>query len=328
MLSGTPWALDALWDFKMPTFKSFVKRFIQSTSAYNSKTEIRNKRSQMNNHLLPFFGKMPVNTIDEESIARYANEKMKAISKKTKKNYSSSTINQHLKLLRTVLNNAVRLKIIDKAPEVRMLRCKSDNLAENVLTEMEEIKLLASCPKDFFPLALFLLRTGLRIGEALSLKWNNINLKSRRIVVLESGSSDTTKSGKVRIIPISNDLYQVLSNIEKESGYAFEVSKSTTANRLEKALKAAGIERNVTLHGLRHTFATRLLENGADIRTVQELLGHGSIQVTERYLHASQDRMIAFVDRLSSSPEGLQHDRSCPSCLSIDRFAESSQAID
>ena len=100
-----------------------------------------------------------------------------------------------------------------------------------------------------------------------------------------------TKSGKSRRVPISSKLMEVLNSLSRDSEYVF-VNQNTgepyndIKNSFHTVLKKANIE-NFRFHDFRHTAATRMLEKGADIRTVQEILGHSSVVITQRYTHST-----------------------------------------
>jgi site-specific recombinase XerD len=148
---------------------------------------------------------------------------------------------------------------------------------------------------------------GLRRQEIQNLRLADIDLKNNRIFIKDS------KGKKDRYTLFSKHLHNILKTyLEKERPkvFLFEGTKpgikySTTsmAKVLKKMAKAAGIQRKVHLHMLRHSFATHLLEDGKDIRYVQELLGHRSIKTTERYTHIISDALLTVTspfDRLVS----------------------------
>jgi len=132
---------------------------------------------------------------------------------------------------------------------------------------------------------------GLRRSELLNLTISDID--SKRMVIIINGA----KGKKDRISLLSDNLLQLLRQYYKEyhpKKYLFEgqnggkYSATSIANILRKAAKKAGIRKTVTPHMLRHSFATHLLEQGTDLRYIQELLGHGSSKTTEIYTHVSK----------------------------------------
>lgn len=160
---------------------------------------------------------------------------------------------------------------------------------------------------------------GLRRKEVQNLKLADVDLKNNRLFIRDS------KGKKDRYTLFSRHLHDLFTNYLKEYHpkiYVFESTKpgikySTTsmAQVLKNMAKAAGIQRKVHLHMLRHSFATHLLEDGRDIRYVQELLGHRSIKTTERYTHIISDALSTVTspfDRLVSETGFLNNENRPP----------------
>lgn len=146
--------------------------------------------------------------------------------------------------------------------------------------------------------------TGIRIGEAASLQYNDIDLKTRLVLIHGKGR-------KERIIYLScpetiNNLknwLQLRHKIKNDNNYVFinRYNKPLSVHGIEDIFRkyrdAANINPIATPHFLRHTFATNLLSNGSDIRSVQEILGHSSISITERYTEVTQNQKIKMLKK-------------------------------
>jgi integrase len=147
----------------------------------------------------------------------------------------------------------------------------------------------------------FPMYTGLRIGELVTIKWLDIDLKNSLITVvtastrIEKGREEQEpKGGRVRTIGINAEFRAVLDKMPKEGTYVFEVktnkpmSPSTYAKRYKAFFDETG-NHYLSPHKCRHTYGTYMLRGGADIRSVQESLGHSSVSVTEMYTHTDTD---------------------------------------
>jgi site-specific recombinase XerD len=145
------------------------------------------------------------------------------------------------------------------------------------------------------------LNTGLRRGEMYSLTWENVNLFRRVLTIPRS------KNGETRHVPINSVAQGALLELRKRGDGTGRVIRnpqgvplSDPRHWFEPAVYAAGI-RDFSWHCLRHTFASRLVMAGVDLRTVQELLGHKSISMTVRYSHLAPEHTLAAVERLTGA---------------------------
>jgi len=171
-------------------------------------------------------------------------------------------------------------------------RPKKESKLPKVLSKNEIKKILNSCDNIKHKCAIMLLYSaGLRRSELLDLKIRDID--SERMVVSIIGS----KGKKDRISLLSKNMLDLLRKYYKEYSpkeYLFEgltggkYSPTSVANILKKATRKASIHKKVTPHMLRHSFATHLLEQGTDLRYIQDLLGHNSSKTTEIYTHVSK----------------------------------------
>lgn len=150
--------------------------------------------------------------------------------------------------------------------------------------------------------------TGIRVSELINLKFTDLHEELRLVKVFGKGS-------KERLIPISEvaltwiDSYKekvrdpLILKIGKNTNFIFLNSRGSSLTRqavwqiIKHYCKMAGIQKNVTPHTLRHTFATHLLENGADLRVVQEILGHSDISTTQIYTNLSQKHILQVYEK-------------------------------
>lgn len=149
------------------------------------------------------------------------------------------------------------------------------------------------------------LNTGLRLSEMYGLTWESVNVSRRILTVSQS------KNGEMRHVPLNVTAVAVLSELRKRGDGTGRVIRNTKGSPLsdprhwfEPSVRAAKI-RDFSWHCLRHTFASRLVMAGVDLRTIQELLGHKSIAMTVRYSHLAPAHTLAAVERLAgANPEG------------------------
>jgi integrase/recombinase XerD len=231
---------------------------------------------------LLFYREKPIVEITNDDVIVYNNDFI------LKNNLSASYQNQIVNAIKLFFQTVRDTKImVDK-----IHRPKRAKLLPNVLSK-EEVKLILNAHSNYkHRMMLSLIYScGLRCGELLVLKPVNIDSK-RNIVLLKNA-----KGKKDRIVPLSPFILEMLREyfkLFKPKTYLFEgktpgelYSEKSLQSVLKQALQKANITKPVTLHWLRHSYATHLLESGTDLRYIQELLGHSSSKTTEIYTHVS-----------------------------------------
>ena len=178
----------------------------------------------------------------------------------------------------------------------KLQRPRLEHKLPNVLSK-DEIRAILQSPKNIKHKTMLSLiyACGLRRSELLNLKLPDVDSKRRLLLIRNA------KGRKDRIVPISERTIRMLKEYYKlyrPKVWLFEgqevgerYSEASLAKVLKVALKAAGISKPVSLHWLRHSYATHLLEAGTDLRYIQELLGHKSSRTTEIYTHVSQSSL-------------------------------------
>jgi integrase len=240
--------------------------------------------------LLHWFGNVPADSLTAQQIEHMLT------SEACERNWKPATVNRYKALLLTyrialengkVQGNPVRL--------VRRLR--EDNAVDRYLKDDEEARLRATVqPRrpERWAEVVFAINTGLRASEQARAQWEDVDyaLEPPQLRVA------LTKKGPVRFVPLNKAAVQALEttrNFSNGSGRIF--TQKPYRMWFEIALKAAAIQ-NFTWHCLRHTFASRLVMAGVDIRTVAELMGHKSLQMTMRYAHLAPQHNAAAVAKL------------------------------
>lgn len=149
-------------------------------------------------------------------------------------------------------------------------------------------------------------QSGFRVGEVCGLKMEDVNLKKGRIRVIDGKGGDRTLAISDILVALLQQWTFRKKKETKGSQYFFctipggPVSTNYVEKMIKRMAKRAGIERNVTPHMLRHTCATELLEDGVDLATVQQILGHKDLSTTEIYLHVNPEKVEDVLRRRRS----------------------------
>jgi len=271
-----------------PLFEEFAWHWFETyAKSNNKKSEISNKEIALRVHLVPFFGKTRIDKITNIQI-----EEFKA--KKVKTKIVNKTINNLLTILSKCLHTAKDWLEFDRIPQIQKLKVPPQRF--DFLTIEESNLLLKHAEGIWRDVFLVLLKTGMRKGELLALTWENINWDRAQIVVSQSmweREITSTKSDRIRYIDMTREVFSCLQERKKPRGFVFtneqdnHFSMRRINDALEQTCKKAHL-RKITVHTLRHTFASHLAMAGAPLQAIQGLLGHSDIQTTMRYAHLSK----------------------------------------
>ncbi len=278
---------------EVPTVAQFEERFITYSTTNNKPSTVYAKKWMLRAHLVPFFGSMRLDAIGPAETEEYK-------AKKLAQGLDRKSINNHLAALRKLLNLAVEYGELDRAPKIRAFKIKASFVEQDEYLHFGETErfLRAAAPewKAFLTIAV---KTGLRVGELLALKWQDIDLVAAHLIVrrtLWHGQEGTPKGGQNRKVPLSPEALATLKAHRHLRGpYVFcdekgaRLTHSIVKDVVPATCHRAGLGKRITTHGLRHTFASHLVMRGASIKAVQELLGHESFEMTLRYSHLAPD---------------------------------------
>jgi integrase/recombinase XerC len=222
-------------------------------------------------------------------------------------------VGRKLAALKSFFRYLVTTKRIDKDPMLLIHSPKQEKPLPTFLSVDDAFQLLGGIKvkrgldvRDRAVLEVFY-STGIRVSELVGLHWADIDFLLGIVRVLGKGS-------KERIVPIGEIALQALRDYAQEQRKKWNLSckgetpvflnnrgeRITTrsvARIVEKHLQLAGIQIKMGPHGLRHSFATHLLNSGADLRVIQEMLGHASLSTTQRYTHLNLDQLTAVYDK-------------------------------
>lgn len=215
-----------------------------------------------------------------------------------------ATVNRRIACLKHMINKAHDWEYIDNEAAAKIRKVKliqEDNTRLRFLSAEEVNRLIAVSPPQLKPIVTTAVNTGMRKGEILGLTWDKVDLKHGFIIL----GDDVVKTGRGRQIPINNPLMIVLKALfvqrrlnvpfvfPSPSGGAYVAINAP----FKTACKKAGIK-DFHFHDLRHTFASQAVMGGADLASIQKLLGHSNISMTMRYSHLSKDHLSKAVNIL------------------------------
>jgi integrase/recombinase XerC len=229
------------------------------------------------------------------------------------KDRKKSSIGRKLAALKGFFRYLVATHQIDKDPLLLINSPKQEKPLPKFLSVDDVFQLLGGIklrtPLDIRDRAILevFYSTGIRVSELVGLNWSDVDFELGIVRVLGKGS-------KERIVPIGKMALDALRDYSLEvskkwnlpckgenpvflNNRAGRITTRSVARLVEKHLKEVGIAVKVSPHGLRHTFATHLLNSGADLRVIQEMLGHVSLSTTQRYTHLNLDQLTAVYDK-------------------------------
>lgn len=285
----------------------------QTAFRYNT---IEARKDRYENDIKPMIGDM---LITEIRTIHCQNVMLKMQGK-----YSKSTMNQTRSLMKILFDYALDNEVITSNPVTKKVKPVGgrEEKDRRVLTMQEQKKLIAALSRcQYRNQYLFVLNTGLRCGEMIALTWGDVDLDNRTIFVNKTATvisshgdmiinPPKTKSS-VRDVPLTNEAICILKEQKRKKGINIEnatyvfvgkdgkpVSNQTYSRTLTYICTQNGIS-PISMHSLRHTFATRCIEAGMKPKTLQAILGHSNITMTmNRYVHTTDDEKHREMERI------------------------------
>ena len=286
---------------KSPIFSGFAPHWLATYVATNNKpSEQRSKKRIVYGSLLPYFGERHINEIRTADIEAYK-------AKEMARGISNKTINNRLAALRKCLVTAIDWELLEKLPKIQLLKVTPPKFRFLSEREVQTLVKASQTPLEG-AMVLTAARTGLRFSELRALEWGDVNLEMRQIVIRRSAVGKdigTPKNGRIRYLPLTNDVTNALNGIKRDSTLVFSFNGRmfhywTALRRLQETCAKVGIEQ-IGWHTLRHTFASQLVSRGASLKSVQDLLGHSTVNMTLRYAHLSPEVLRDTISLLEPS---------------------------
>jgi len=278
-----------------PTLTAFAPVYLASSRLENAFSSFESKEDILARYLVPRLGDLRLDQIDYAVIADLKvdlSQTRNARLKRAVKMIKPKTINNVLTVLGHVLQVGRKRGLIGSVPEIT--RVKGPPPTWDFLTFEESERLIAHAEGEWRTMIIVALRTGLRRGELLGLRWEDVDLANGRIHVRENyvrGRFKAPKNGKPREVPLSAQARQALEAHRHTRGvrvfcdaHGRPFTQGVMASQLERMCRLASL-RTIGWHVARHSFASHLVMRGVPIRVVQELMGHASIVITQRYAH-------------------------------------------
>jgi integrase len=258
---------------------------------------------------LAFFDDVPLAQITTPRVSAFKLELLEGTNNRAP--LKPGSVNRYTGTLRAILRRAKKeWGVLATVPDISALEAKNGRL--RFLDEEEEARLLHHAPLYLRRLIIFLTGTGARRGEALNLTWGEVDLAGNTRAAVKFIE---TKNGSSRRVPLPNHVRDLLVTMRTEAGgnpgkrdrvftwlrrgggeaLAYKTDPGTSFKR---ARRDAGLP-DVTLHTMRHTYASRLVKRGVPIAHVSKLLGHAKIQMTMRYAHLAPeglDNAVSVLD--------------------------------
>ena len=286
-----------------PTLKDFGQRFLDNASVGRkqaprlSTLEFYTFRLNTLTKFEPL-ASARLDLIKPELVERYIHSRLATVS--------PTCVNRELATLRRCLRFALELGLIDKVPKITLLQGERERTF--VLSPAQEKSYLEGAPRLLRDVAVLMLDTGLRVGEAVSLEWSEIHLEPVNgsrfgYLRVRGGKSRNAK----RNVPLTERVKVMLRNREAEAQtpwvFASEdgngpVSRSTVSHQHTGWRQTLKLPDDFVVHSFRHSALTRLGAAGVDAFTIKRLAGHSSVTISEKYIHPTPEALERAFERL------------------------------
>lgn len=274
------------------TFDDFAKDYLELHSRLNKKARVAKRDEGLIKNLSTDFAGKYLSEITPLMIERY--------KERRSRERMPATVNRELACLKNMFNKAIAWDKYWDNP-VRKVKLFKENNQRKVYLEKEQIpKLIDACSPHLKPIVTMAVFTGMRKSEILNLEWKNVDLTHGIIYLMD------TKNNERREVLMNDIVKRALKEAPKHEGSPYVFCRKdgkpylNVRKSFDATLKKCGII-DFHFHDLRHTFASQLVMAGVDIKTVQELMRHKSIEMTMRYAHLSPDHKNRAVEILSNS---------------------------
>lgn len=302
-------------------FTDFAARWIETYARPNTKASTcRDYEGSIRNHLVPYFGNVELRHITREMVQRYLADKARSQKADGTPTWTPKTINGTLVPLREMLSHAVDWGYLESSPAAMVKPLRREPTEREVLSPDELAVVLDAAEGQYALLFRMAALLGLRRGELLGLRWDDLELDRRRLHVRQTYTntgfgSPKSRAGR-RVVPLTPGIVRELrrhrlSTPSNEGGLVFASSAGTPIDprnlvtAWHRTLRKAGV-RMLAFHSLRHTAVSLMIAHeGLNPKQLSSVIGHASIQLTyDTYGHLMPDAFDGFGARLDALSDG------------------------
>jgi integrase len=287
---------DAVIDGNDCWFDEFVPEYLQYIQTNMSPRTYENYEAIVT-AFSKWLGRKKMNELSTADLEGYKNKRKGLVS--------DQTINIHIRTLKAAMEVATKLKKIQDNPfrSVKLIRVPQK--ATPSLTKAQYVTLIKTVQEPWLiDIIGFDILTGLRLGELVNLRWSDVDL-NKCVITIQSTPNYQVKHGKMRVLPLHSEAITILSRKEKAGEWVFlkddhaRPSCQFISKKFKAYSRAAGLPEEMHFHSLRATFASWCANNGVSLYTLQNLMGHSSISVTESYATPDQRNILKELSKIS-----------------------------
>jgi integrase len=275
----------------------FTKEFLSYAQGVYSKKTAKIYSSALG-RLKALTEDIPLRELTSKHIDTYKGRRLESVS--------PVSVNIELRALRAALSVAVRWQLLESNPSRYSPLVRTPERSPAYFSKEDFQKLLSLIKEGWLrELIVFAVLTGMRRGEIVNLKWEDLDLP-RKVIHVRNSATFRTKHGKERTVPMSDVVFHLLSTkmVQTASEYVFtlngkKIKDDWTTQKLKYYVYLAKLkDERLHFHSLRHTFASWLIQDGVSLYEVQKLLGHSNISVTQAYSHLQPAQLHEAVNRV------------------------------
>ena len=278
--------------------KTFYKEYLQHLELSKSKPYLKSVRLSFT-QFLDFTGDILLNQITIRIIDSFISTTFKRAE------YSAAL---YYRTLKAAFSTAENWEYIQTNPFKKIKAPKTQNKLPVYISKDDLNTIIENTKEDYLKnLFTFAFHTGMRLAEILNMKWSWIDIKHKSIII-KNDDSFTTKSKADRVIPMNDTTINILTaqrtNIHLENDFIFyrllgiKLNECFISKQFKKSARKAKLNEAIHFHTLRHSFASRLVQQSVPLYFIKELLGHSSITTTEIYSHVKKEELSNAVNLL------------------------------